>query len=67
MMDRYFRGPVLRLKVVYNLGRADEVDGEKMLRLAGSILRVFGDPTELSARDDLRLRDSWPYGGAGGG
>lgn len=36
---------------------------EKMRRLAGSILRVFGDPTELAARSDLRLRDSWPYGG----
>jgi hypothetical protein len=50
-------------KVVYNFGRADEVDAEKMRRLAGSILRVFGDPTELAARDDLHLRDSWPYGG----
>ena len=50
-------------KVVYNFGRGDELDAEKMRRLAGSILRVFGDPTELAARSDLRLRDSWPYGG----
>jgi hypothetical protein len=29
-------------KVVYNLGRAEQVDPEKMRRLAHSILRVFG-------------------------
>lgn len=50
-------------KVIYNFGRADEVDAEKMRRLAGSILRVFGDPTELAARGELHLRDAWPYGG----
>lgn len=49
--------------VVYNFGRGDEVDAEKMRRLAGSILRVFGDPKELAAADDVHVRDSWPYGG----
>ena len=53
-------------KVVYNFGRADQVDGEKLRRLAGSILRVFGgDVTEAAAAEagDLRVRDAWPYGG----
>ena len=53
--------------VVYNFGRADQVDGEALRRLAKSILRVFsGDvakgavPAELG---DVRVRDAWPYGG----
>ena len=49
-------------KVVYNFGRAEEVDAEKMRRLAGSILRVFGNQKELPVGDDIRIRDSWPYG-----
>jgi transposase len=54
-------------KVIYNFGRADEVDGEQLRRLAKSILRaVDGDLTR--AKDaiedgDLRVRDAWPYGG----
>src|SRR5208283_1539548 len=55
-------------KVVYNFGRSDEVDGEKLRRLAKSILRVFSDGTEGPASDDaapgeVRVRDAWPYGG----
>lgn len=53
-------------KVIYNFGRADQVDGEKLRRLAASILRVFGgDVTAAAAAEagDLRVRDAWPYGG----
>jgi hypothetical protein len=53
-------------KVIYNFGRGDEVDGEKLRRLAGSILRVFGDDVaQIAATEggELRLRDAWPYGG----
>jgi transposase len=52
-------------KVVFNFGRADQVDGEKLRRLAKSILRVFsGHGTEPGAElGDVRIRDSWPYGG----
>ncbi|MFI5287945.1 MAG: IS1634 family transposase [Candidatus Dormibacteria bacterium] len=53
-------------KVIYNFGRADQVDGEQLRRLAKSILRVFGGdgPTAGGeAAGDVRLRDTWPYGG----
>ena len=62
-------------KVIYNFGRADQLDADGLRRLARSILRVVPD-TEAeatragrpagvapSAGEDLRLRDSWPYGG----
>ncbi len=52
--------------VVYNFGRADQVDGEKLRRLARSILRVFsGDATAAAGAElgDVRIRDTWPYGG----
>jgi len=29
-------------KVIYNFGRADQLDAEKLRRLAKSIMRVFG-------------------------
>jgi transposase len=54
-------------KVVYNFGRADQVDGEQLRRLAKSILRaVDGDLARAKdsvADGDLRVRDAWPYGG----
>jgi hypothetical protein len=52
-------------KVVYNFGRAENVDPEKLRRLAASILRIFGDGSELLAQEgpEVHLRDSWPYGG----
>ena len=55
-------------KVVYNFGRADQLDAEQLRRLAASILRVVssdGAPAGAtpSAGDDLRIRDSWAYGG----
>jgi hypothetical protein len=53
-------------KVIYNFGRADQVDGEKLRRLAASILRVFGgDAAQVAASEggDVRVHDAWPYGG----
>lgn len=54
-------------KVIYNFGRADEVDGEQLRRLAKSILRVVdGDLARAKDRiedGELRVRDAWPYGG----
>ena len=51
-------------KVVYNFGRAEGVDRDKMQRLAASILRVFGDEGDgPAAQPDIHIRDSWPYGG----
>jgi hypothetical protein len=54
-------------KVIYNFGRADELDPDQLRRLAASILRVV--PDEIAANTiatnggDVRIRDSWPYGG----
>jgi hypothetical protein len=54
--------------VLYNNGRADELDADLLRRLAASILRVVPDETAPSAAaiaaggGDLRIRDSWPYG-----
>jgi len=56
-------------KVLYNFGRADELDVDQLRRLAASILRVVPDETVPSAAAiaagdaDIRIRDSWPYGG----
>ena len=51
-------------KVIYNFGRADQVDGEKLRRLAASIVRVFSDGAKAAAdAEQLSLRESWPYGG----
>ena len=56
-------------KVIYNFGRAEELDVEQLRRLAASILRVVPDETAPSSdptaagAGDLRIRDSWPYGG----
>lgn len=35
-------------KVIYSFGRSDQLDGEKLKRLAKSILRVVGDDTTVS-------------------
>jgi len=51
-------------KVVYSFGRGDEVDPEAMKRLARSILRVFASEDALAAEPDVRVLQSWPYGGA---
>ena len=58
-------------KVVYNFGRAEQLDTDELRRLARSILRVVPDAAAVGqpgadapdAGEDLRLRDSWPYGG----
>src|SRR5512145_2508919 len=57
-------------KVVYNFGRADQLDHETLRRLASSILRVVSDEDGASVEagpggqgEPLRLRDSWPFGG----
>lgn len=51
-------------KVVYSFGRGDQVDPEAMRRLARSILRVFSSEEALAAEPDVRVIESWPYGGA---
>jgi transposase len=51
-------------KVVYSFGRADGVDREALQRLARSILRVFSSEQALAAEPDVRVLESWPYGGA---
>lgn len=50
-------------KVVYNFGRADGLDGEKLKRLAKSILRLFSGEEALAAEPDVEIVDAWPYGG----
>lgn len=51
-------------KVVYSFGRGDRIDAEAMRRLARSILRVFSSEEALAAEPDVRVVQSWPYGGA---
>lgn len=51
-------------KVIYSFGRAGDVDPEAMRRLARSILRVFSGEDALAAEPDVRIIQSWPYGGA---
>ena len=41
-------------KIIYNFGRADQVDGDKMRRLAASILRTFGGEQQAAARPTTR-------------
>jgi transposase len=50
-------------KVVYNFGRADQLDRDKLKRLAGSILRLFSGEEALAAEPGVRVLDAWPYGG----
>ncbi len=50
-------------KVIYSFGRSDQLDGEKLKRLAKSILRVVGDDTTaLGSTGEVSVRDAWPYG-----
>jgi hypothetical protein len=50
-------------KVVYNFGRADGLDAEKLKRLARSILRIFDGEEALAAEPEVEIVESWPYGG----
>jgi len=50
-------------QVVYNFGRADQLDEAKLRRLAESILRVFPAESIERGGDDIRVLHSWPYGG----
>jgi len=50
-------------RVVYNFGRADQLDREALRRLVRSILRLFSPEEAIDADPELRLIDSWPYGG----
>jgi transposase len=53
-------------RIVYNFGRADQLDGDALRRLAQSILRVVGEKQvspDGGAIEGLRLLDAWPYGG----
>jgi transposase len=50
-------------KVIFNFGRADALDGEKLKRLAKSILRLFSGEEALAAEPDVEIIASWPYGG----
>ena len=51
-------------RIVYNFGRADGIDGDKLRRLARSILRVFagedGVGVAPESAEPIALRDSWP-------
>jgi hypothetical protein len=54
-------------KIVYNFGRADELDPQALRRLSASILRVVDETTGSRGDEvapDLHLRDAWPYGGS---
>ena len=48
-------------KVVYNFGRAEQIDHAALRRLARSILRVFSGEEALAAEPGVAVLDSWPY------
>lgn len=50
-------------KVIYNFGRADGVDADKLKRFAKSILRVFPEENNLALEHELDIVDTWHYGG----
>jgi hypothetical protein len=50
-------------QVVYNFGRADQLDESKLRRLADSIVRVLPAETGAVAAEDLEIVRAWPYGG----
>ncbi len=49
-------------KVVYNFGRADQLDRAALQRLAKSILRVFPGEEAIATEPGVRLRNAWPFG-----
>jgi hypothetical protein len=53
-------------RVVYNFGRADQLDRSTLQRLARSILRVVQEQEgQLVSQNGtvIQLRDAWPFGG----
>jgi transposase len=50
-------------RVIYNFGRADQLDREQLKRLAGSILRIFDGEEALAVEPDVKVHDAWPHGG----
>jgi len=50
-------------KVVYNFGRADKLDMDKLRRLADSILRVVGEPEARGDNESIKLLETWSLGG----
>jgi len=50
-------------RIVYNFGRADELDRAALRRLARSILRLVGGEETVAADPEVRLLAAWPYGG----
>ena len=50
-------------RIVYNFGRADELDRAALRRLARSILRIVGGEETVAADPEVRLLAAWPYGG----
>ncbi|HET7328455.1 MAG TPA: IS1634 family transposase [Nocardioidaceae bacterium] len=57
-----------RMKVLYNFGRAEQVDRAAVERLIGSLQRVVGSPTlpdqALAESEGLSFTESRPLGGA---
>ena len=56
--------------VLFNFGRADQLDLDMLKRLAESILRVVEPakvkavgPSDMATSPGVRIRDAWPYGG----
>ena len=49
-------------KVVYNFGRAEQIDRAALRRLARSILRVFSGEEAVAAEPGIQLLNSWPFG-----
>jgi hypothetical protein len=43
--------------VICNFGRAEQVDGERLRRLAGSILRVLGDEAAIEKAVYFKMAD----------
>lgn len=53
-------------RVVYNFGRADQLDRNTLQRLARSILRVVQEQEGQLVSENgtvIQLRDAWPFGG----
>jgi len=53
-------------RVVYNFGRADQLDRSTLQRLARSILRVVQEQEGQLVSENgtvIQLRDAWPFGG----